>query len=113
MPVEITGAYPPEHRLKPGDVVIVSRRLFDKQTKQPFTWRHFGVVTSNIGTRAIRYIVLDEKRRERDSIVWFGEDFNEDGADIHVWYLPEDEWPDGVHAFRTRFILEGRLDEVI
>lgn len=86
---------------------MIDRGLLDRTTKKPFRWKHFGVVLRAVGSRLVEYMVLDEKPDRKPQ--WFGIKDNED----RFWYLPEDEWPDGVHAFRTKLILEGRLDEVL
>lgn len=108
MPIEITGAHPPEHRLQPGDVVMVRRQLIDKKTKKPFDWRFFALVL-NIGPRQrfVQWIILDG-REDREPVAT-RMDFSED---FQVWFLPENEWPDGIHAFRTKVILEGRFEGV-
>jgi hypothetical protein len=105
MPVEITNAHPPAYRLEVGDVVMVHRELTDKQTKKPFTWKFFGVVTKTVTRRVFACITLDEKKHE--VTVFY------DHPNTTVWYLTPDEWPDGVYAFRTKLILEGGLDMAI
>lgn len=108
MPLELTNAHPPVHRLAIGEVVMVHKELTDKKTQKPFTWKFFAVVTQ-VGAkyhRAFQCMVLDEKQREPITIF-------HDHAGTTVWYLTDDEWPDGVYAFRTRMILEGRLDMAI
>lgn len=110
MPIELTGAHPPEYRLKVGDVIMVRRRI-KKKGEEPFWWRHFGVVTKvtkSVG-RVFFYQVLDDKPDRKPIALLVGPESKE----ATVWYLPEAEWPDGVHALRTKLILEGRLDEVI
>lgn len=109
MPIEITGAHPPEHRLKPGEVVMVKRKLIDKQTKKPFDWRFFALVLGAQRWRIVLYI-LDGKHREAPSTMSLAE--LGDPTQTQLWVLPEGEWPDGVHAFRTKLILEGRIEGV-
>lgn len=107
MPIEITGRHPPEHRLEVGDVILVSRELRDKETKKPFQWKYFAMVTKvGRGHQRLEHIILDEKEREPKPLFWS----DHAGTEFHVWYLPEAEWPDGVYAFRTKLILEGRID---
>lgn len=106
MPIEITGAHPPEHRLKPGDVIMVKRKLKDTHTKKPFDWTYFALVTQ-VRRAGLKHIILDEKDRVPTYII-IGY-----SVDMRVWYLPEAEWPDGVHVFRTKLILEGRVDDSI
>lgn len=112
MPIEITGAHPPEHRLEVGDVVMVRRRLKDKQTKRPFDWTYFAVITRAYGRRAGLYetMILDEKDRQPMLMTLRDLISDEEDRKLRLWYLPEAEWPDGVYAFRTKLILEGRID---
>lgn len=108
MPIEITNAHPPVYKLEVGDVVMVHKELHDKQTKHPFTWKFFAVVTK-VGDRYQRMfqcLVLDEKERKPGTVFLHV-------GDTTVWYLTPDEWPDGVYAFRTKLILEGGLDMAI
>lgn len=109
MPIELTGAHPPEHRLEVGDVVMVRRRLHDKETKKPFDWTYFAVITQVMHPGIFQHLILDEKERE-PRLLYAAEATAED---LRVWYLPEKEWPDGVYAFRTKAILEGRCDAII
>jgi hypothetical protein len=106
--IELTGAHPPEHRLEVGDVVMVRRKLIDKETKKPFDWTYFAVIAA-VGKshRVFGHVILDEKDRERTMLMISGD------PHVRVWYLPEEEWPDGIYAFRTKAILEGRLDDIV
>jgi hypothetical protein len=109
--IEITNAFPPEHRLQTGDVVMVRRTLRDKDTNKPFDWRYFAVVTRVDRVdrlRAMMHLILDEKDRQPTTL-WLIKPKEEQ----QVWYLPEEEWPDGVYAFRTKAILEGRVDAIV
>jgi hypothetical protein len=114
MPIEITGAHPPEYRLRAGDVIMVHRKLKDKETKEPFWWKYFAVIIEvrNRHQNLVTHMILDEKYRE--PMVLYMRDFTGDTEDpdprLKLWYLPESEWPDGVYAFRTKLILEGRID---
>lgn len=103
--IEITGAHPPEHRLKPGDVIMVHRELKDKQTGEPFTWKYLAMIVDGkrnaLNRILIQHIILDDRDRLPTTLFL---------RDARVWYIPEEEWPDGVHVFRTKFILEGRVD---
>lgn len=113
MAIEITGAHPPEHRFTPGDVIMVHRQLRDKETRKPFVWRYLALVTK-VGRRAdiaIQHIILDEKEREPTTLYLSMVDVQSgDGRLVRLWFLPEAEWPDGVYAFRTKLILEGRIE---
>lgn len=107
--IEITGAHPPEYRPKVGDVIMVHRRLFDEQTKERFWWRYFAVVT-RLSPWVAHHMILDDKPDRKETMLYT---YAFDPGDLRIWYVPDDEWPDGVHVFRTKMILEGRLDEVM
>lgn len=110
MPIEITGAHPPEHRLKEGDVVMIRRKLKDKETKKPFDWTYFAVITRVMHRVIVEHVILDEKEREPTTLYLRDLTSDEEDRKLRLWYLPEAEWPDGVYAFRTKMILEGRID---
>jgi hypothetical protein len=109
--IEITGAQPPEHRLEVGDVIMVHRELKDKQTGKPFTWKYFALITDKKSRSnfVFQHIILDE--REREPTWLYAHDYA--GTSFHMWYLDPDEWPDGVHAFRTKLILEGKVEGMV
>jgi hypothetical protein len=105
--IEITGAHPPRVRLKPGDVVMVRRKMRDRHSDKPFVWKFLATVYKSNSPYRLR-------------LIRFGADEGKDVMDVHlsddrntVHVLTEDSWPDGVHAFRTRLILEGRLDDAV
>lgn len=88
--------------VKVGDVLMVAKELQDKHKKgRTFIWRFFALVTE-IKRFHAKVLVLDEKEREPMS-----QRFSEPNTVIHL--LDEDKWPDGVHAFRTKAILDGRV----
>lgn len=89
--------------LKPGDVLVIARQLNDKQTGRPFVWHYFGIVLKMRGGTA-NIIRIGGKEGADESNVSAYE------AETTVSLLPEAEWPDGIYAFRTRLILEGRID---
>jgi hypothetical protein len=94
-----------------GDVVMVHMALRDKVTRKPFIWKWLGVIEEPIGShaaRVIRFGVAEGKDQVR--VIWNSGD---DKEGVGVWLLPPERWPDGVHAFRTKLILEGRLDGAI
>jgi hypothetical protein len=104
--IKIDGSYPPRLKLKSGDVVMVHRECYDTVRDEHFTWKFIGAVSSVRGGRL--------------EVLRFGADEGKDVMrfSVHdpkysVYYLTEDGWPDGVHAFRTRLILEGRLDDAL
>jgi hypothetical protein len=108
--IELDGSHPPRVRLKVGDVVMVHKLVErPRDGSKPFWWKWLGTVVQIRKHRIVK-------------VIRFGADAGKDVIDFHinsigdtdnmkVWFIPEEEWPDGVHAFRTRLILEGRLDE--
>jgi hypothetical protein len=111
LPIELRSHHPSEHRLQVGDVVMITRPLKDKVTGKPFEWKYFAMVTklARRNDSVFQHIILDEK--EREPTMFYRTDFTETG--LRIWYLHPDEWPDGVHAFRTKLILEGRIEGLI
>lgn len=101
--IEITR---PHLRLKPGDVLMVHRELTDKKSKEPYTWKFFAIVLRLLRA-GVAVEILDERTDRKPMILGFSDPL------VHIWYLSDEEWPDGVHAFRTKMILEGRLDEIV
>jgi hypothetical protein len=106
--IELDDSHPPRVRLKSGDVVMVHKLVErPRDGSKPFWWKWLGTVV--------------RAQRHQTVVIRFGADEGKDeitfnrhsmGTDnMKVWFIPEEEWPDGVHAFRTRLILEGRLDE--
>jgi len=89
--------------LNPGDVVFVSREMRDKETRKAFNWRFLGAVVRVGGRDTIQ---VEQFGQERDKPLML----TLLDAKNTVYFIPPDEWPDGVHAFRTRLILEGKLD---
>jgi hypothetical protein len=106
--IELDDSHPPRVRLKIGDVVMVHRFVDKPRHGKPFWWKWLGTV------------VLVRKQR-LVKIIRFGAEPGKDVIDVllsqldpevqRIWLVPEEEWPDGVFAFRTRLILEGRLDD--
>jgi hypothetical protein len=108
--VKLDGSHPPRLRLKVGDVLMVHKKIKPKDGGKPFIWRWLGTVVKTIGTRGVKMIRFGAPEGKDEMTVGFGS-LNDEGEG--VWFIPEDEWPDGVHAFRTRLILEGRIDEAV
>lgn len=109
-PIRLDCVHPPRVRLKPGDVLMVHRELKDKRTGKPFMWKWLGVVTKPLSRNRGAFMIRFGAPEGKDRVAIM---FGEDDAVQGVWFLPEEEWPDGVWAFRTKLILEGRLDEAV
>jgi hypothetical protein len=103
--------HPPRVRLKSGDVVVVHIWLDKPKYGKPFMWRWLGTVVKTIGARGARVIRFGADPGKDEITIGFGSPTERE--DEGVWFLPEDQWPDGVHAFRTRLILEGRIDDAV
>jgi hypothetical protein len=90
-----------------GDVVVVTQPFTLKGTiKKEVTWRWFGVVSETLyKSNKIRVIRVGQPADERLLSLF---DLNAAGREIH--FLEPEEWPDGVHVFRTRMILKGEID---
>lgn len=91
--------------VKGGDVLMVAMELEDKQKKgKTFTWRFFALVLKISRGQRCEVLVLDEKEREPMALSFLR-------PNIVIHLLDEDKWPDGVHAFRTKAILDGKVPE--
>lgn len=103
--IRLDYTMPGQRELVIGDVLMVAKELDDKHKKgKTFTWRFFALVTKvSRNQRLVEVLVLDEKEREPMRLP-----FNDARTTIH--YIPDGEWPDGVHAFRTKAILDGRVE---
>jgi hypothetical protein len=100
-----------ERELHVGDVLMVARWQRPRDKEPHISWRLFFVVTKPpIKGRTVvqargTYIGYKDAREVNLRIYPAGSDaFNV----IH--YLPQEEWPDGVHAFRTALILQRKID---
>lgn len=96
-----------QHPLEAGDVLMVAMELNDKHKKgRTFIWRFFAVVTKDNKHRSqVVALVLDEREREPLTLSLAREE-----TVVHL--LAPEEWPDGVHAFRTKAILDGKVDAI-
>lgn len=110
-PTRLDCIDPPKVQLKVGDVLMVHRRLKDKETGKPFTWKWLGAVRRlHSFSRAVSLIRFGAPEGKDLITVYF---HSVDHDDEGVWLIPQEEWPDGVWAFRTKLILEGRLDDAV
>ena len=90
--------------LGPGDVLMVHRQMKDKATGKTYLWRFFGLVVTTHGRHAVRLWRIGAKEGQELQQQFIGN--HELGQ---VFFLDPDEWPDGIHVFRTRLILEGSV----
>lgn len=94
-----------ERQLAPGDVLIVQRKVKPAEGGKPFWWKFFMVVVKHK-----RWMV--EGRRVGAPA---GKEEIRIAFDDHwvVQFLPMEEWPDGVHAFRMAMILQGLIPDIV
>ena len=88
-----------------GDVVMVTSKGRDKVTGEEYTYRWFGVVIARavgarLGGRLTATAVYDLVRDKRRGF------YHSDTIEV----LPQDQWPDGIHAMRAAAILLGKID---
>lgn len=94
-----------------GDVLMIKRVMADKDTGKPYDWRYLMVVTE-LKQRGLHIAGLRLGAEEgRDMVYLYLPSHERRGIEAH-WLAPE-EWPDGVHAFRMKLILEGRIEGLI
>lgn len=98
-----------ERVLMPGDVVMCDRKMRDKQTRKLYQWKFFMVVTEPthlFGDRVTGFVLGTSNERLREEPLNLS--VNDEKNAIH--YLPPDEWPPGVHAFRMALILKRKIE---
>ena len=90
-----------------GDVILVEQPFIPKGTTKVVRWRWFGVV-GGLGKGKIN-MRLHRAGGPPDAKpkVFVRGDVH---RDIQLQLLDPDEWPDGVHMFRTQMILRGEID---
>lgn len=94
-----------DRQLDPGDVLMISRKMRDKDTGKRFWWRFFVVVVKHKRWTIHGRRVGAPEGKEEISLT-----FDDDWV-IH--YLPMEEWPDGLHAFRMAMVLKGLIPDVV
>ena len=83
-----------------GDVLMVVRQMTDKKTGKPYVWRFFALIVL-VGYSVAKTRILGNERTS-PTVVSTHRD------EVHL--LEPDEWPDGVHMFRTQMILKGEIE---
>lgn len=96
-----------ERKLVPGDVIMVARKMRDKVTKKPFDWKFFMVVTKH-KRWIVRGYVVGGRGHLKDNELTLGLDDDKNTAH----YLPIEEWPDGIHAFRMALIMQRKIEDL-
>lgn len=89
-----------------GDVLMVKQMVKFRGETHEKPWRWFAVVETT------------DKKGRLARIYRIGADGDEPRylsikalrMDEHIWLLHPDEWPDGVHAFRAKMIMTGKID---
>lgn len=93
-----------ERELVPGDVLMVARRMRDKKTSKPYTWRFFMVVQEHDDWQVTGFVVGSERFKDTPFQIAIDDDKSV------VQYLAPEEWPEGVLAFRMSMILRGVIE---
>jgi hypothetical protein len=101
-----------ERQLAPGDVLMVAKKIMKpKFGTKPYWWRFFFVVTKH-RKWFVRGLVLgsaNEKLKDKEISI----EFDDDEDMLVVQYLPMEEWPDGLHAFRMAMVLQGLIPDIV
>ena len=87
------------------DVVMVHQTLVNKQTKEPYVWRWFGLVVDPVlSWKHLTVMRVGADTKEAARVLSVNRD------DTQVFLLDESEWPDGLHVFTMVRALEGDID---
>jgi hypothetical protein len=101
-----------ERKLVPGDVLMCARKIMKpKNGGKPYWWRFFFVVTKHRKWLVRGLVVGTSNENLKGKEITF--EFDDDDGKNVIQYLPTDEWPDGVHAFRMAMILQGLIPDVV
>lgn len=99
-----------DRELAPGDVLMVERKMRDKRTNKAFLWRFFLVVTEpdDFGDSVKGMVVgtTSEKLKVEPLRLSLDDDKNT------FQFLPQAEWPDGVHVFRMGMIMKRQIEAI-
>jgi hypothetical protein len=104
MPELITSSR--SKKLAIGNVLMVNRRMNNEG--RHWTWRYFFLVTA-AKRWAVRGMIIGthvDNLKDKEIGLGLGDERNT------VWFLPEDEWPEGVTAYRMRAIMRGLLPDL-
>jgi hypothetical protein len=95
-----------DHEFALGDVLMVERKMKEKVTGKRWVWRFFLVIAEHDkwSDQVRGYVVGNEKLKGK----LYSVDTDDEKNTVH--YLPQEEWPDGVYAFRTALILQRKID---
>jgi hypothetical protein len=101
-----------ERNLAPGDVLMVARKIMKpKFGAKPYWWRFFFVVTKHKKWLVYGLVVGTENENLKGKEITF--EFDDDANKNIIQFLPMEEWPDGVHAFRMAMVLQGLIQDVV
>lgn len=97
-------------KLEPGDVLMVTRRMLDRKTRKPYDWKFFLVVTQHRSrySSIVKGMIIGATNER-----WKDEPVTVLTEDCDTQYLPPDEWPEGVHAFRMAMVLKGLIPDIV
>lgn len=101
-----------ERELAPGDVLMCARKISKpKNGGKPYWWRFFFVVTKHRRWTVRGLVVGTENENLKGKEITM--EFDDDQSKVVIHYLPIEEWPDGVHAFRMAMILQGLIEDIV
>lgn len=100
-----------ERALLAGDVLMVARKI-DKPRfgNKPYWWRFFFVVTKH-RRWVVRGLVVGTENTSLKGKEINLEFDSDDGKNV-IQFLPMEEWPDGIHAFRMAMIMQGLIEDL-
>jgi hypothetical protein len=101
-----------ERELNPGDVLMVAWWIAKPRNGgKPYWWRFFFVVTKHKRWQVRGLVVgaASESLKNKE----IGLKFDDDEQKRVIQYLPMDEWPDGIVAFRMGMVLQGLIPDVV
>lgn len=94
-----------DRQLDPGDVLMVSRMVTPKDGGKRFNWRFFMVVVKHKRWLVEGRRVGAPKGKEAITLT-----FDDDWT---IQYLPMNEWPEGISAFRMAMVLRGLIPDIV
>lgn len=94
-----------ERQLNPGDVLMVSRHITPKDGSKRRWWRFFMVVVKHKRWAVVGRRVGAPEGKEDIKLTF-------DDSWV-IQFLPMEEWPDGIHAFRMAMVLQGQIPDVV
>ena len=95
-----------ERQLMPGDVLMVGRPIRHKDTGKSFNWQFFLVVTKHKRWFVKGLRIGAPEGKEEMSVEISDEQWT-------VQFVPMEEWPNGIHAFRMAMVFKGLIPDLV